>query len=164
MYLPGPAYVTTSRTTQQPVHLFRHDLAWMVNMAKLRRDKRSEVWLHFKKDNDDKAKCNAWGELTKNLRQHSVDVKDCTAFNVLWSPSPSVSSSASASSTSLAPPVELGRVSSNTPFSLAFKGKLTNITCMIYVSRFPINKTYNNKLVVQLLLISTVLLDGIYKR
>ena len=47
MYLPGPAYVTTSCTTQQPVHLFRRDLACMVNLAKMSRDKRSKVWLYF---------------------------------------------------------------------------------------------------------------------
>ena len=58
-------------------------------------------------------------------------------------------SSASACSTSLSPPVELGRAScdgSDTPFSLAFKVKLTNMTRMNYVSRFPINKTHKKQL------------------
>ena len=60
-----------------------------------------------------------------------------------------VSASVSASSTYLAPPEEWGtasRDSSDTPFSLTFKGKLSNMTCMNYVSRFSLNKTYNKQL------------------
>lgn len=101
-YLPGPATRTLrewrnllrSTSTKREGEILRFSCWAMADR------KRSEVWLSFTRKDSDTAKCNtcsreisckggSTSNMMKHLLQHGVNVKECTVFDVLRSPSPS---------------------------------------------------------------------------
>jgi len=151
---------------------------------KMGRGKRSKAWLHFVKESVDKAKCSecvkcmsckagCTSNVAKHLRQHGINLKECTVLNVLRSLSANVSVSAS---TSQAPGLPLSVCLLETPSvcwrhylprKVPYQKRLIwwSVELIAYILQATSSsKLYYPQMVKLLLLFTVLLLGGIYER